>query len=349
MAGEVNEDQVFRAAALSQCLDAAAQAGAGGHWAGGQVIAVVDQGQPAMSRKAGLQQVADVIRLAHEHALFAVTGDRQGVEFDGRGRGGKLCDGLIQQAALLQQTKRQRIGKGLALRVANQPASLPCATLYRAVGQRQGAFTVVVAIGEVALVHTAVGQLQAAFAMVAPVAELALVVAVVGAAVLAFAGQTALAKASAPDVAVGTLVAALAVKLMVAELAAVQIAIGALETAQAIELVIVKAAGEDVALGIGHHPLTVRFALSELALKASTAAPLQYAQAAVLTLAKFALVVEVRAAQVPFAARQAVCKLAFITAAIGVGVNALAVELAVLELPLVVTAITVIQPALTLQ
>ncbi len=93
----------------------------------------------------------------------------------------------------------------------------------------------------------------------------------------------------------------------------------------------------------------MRLAALELSLKAATAEPLQRPWAVVLALAKFAPVVEVFAIEMPLTAGQALYKLAFVAAAIGVGVNALAVELTVFELPLVMTAITVIQPALTLQ
>ena len=88
VAGQVDKDQVFLAAAFGQGLNAAAQAGAGGQRAIRQVVAVVDQGDTAVGGEALLQQVADVVGLAHKYALLAIAGQGQGVEFDGWGRGG---------------------------------------------------------------------------------------------------------------------------------------------------------------------------------------------------------------------------------------------------------------------
>ena len=88
MAGQVDKDQVFLAAAFGQSLDAATEAGAGGQRAIRQVVAVVDQGDTAVGCEALVQQVADVVGFAHKYALLAIAGQGQGVEFDGWGRGG---------------------------------------------------------------------------------------------------------------------------------------------------------------------------------------------------------------------------------------------------------------------
>ncbi|MNN04157.1 hypothetical protein D3C81_1168740 [compost metagenome] len=77
--GQVDEQQVFRAAAFGQRLRGTTQVLAGGHRPVAEVVTVVDQADLAISAKARVEHVSDVVGFAQEHALFAVAAEGQRV------------------------------------------------------------------------------------------------------------------------------------------------------------------------------------------------------------------------------------------------------------------------------
>ncbi|MNV78145.1 hypothetical protein D3C71_1716180 [compost metagenome] len=84
MAGQVDEQQVFRAAAFGQGQGGAAQVLAGGHRPVTEVFAMIDQADLAVGAEAAGEHVADVVGLTQEYALFAITAQCQAVQLDRR-------------------------------------------------------------------------------------------------------------------------------------------------------------------------------------------------------------------------------------------------------------------------
>ncbi|MNV99278.1 hypothetical protein D3C71_1946220 [compost metagenome] len=82
VAGQVDENQVFRTAALSQGLGGARQVFPGSHRPVGEVVAVVDQTELPLGTETAGQHLADEVGFAQEHALLAITGQGQAVQFD---------------------------------------------------------------------------------------------------------------------------------------------------------------------------------------------------------------------------------------------------------------------------
>ncbi|MNH29461.1 hypothetical protein D3C79_896930 [compost metagenome] len=109
MAGQVDEQQVFGAATLGQGLRRPGKVLAGGQRAVIQMVAVIDQRDLAYRAKAALEQVADIVGFAQKHALLAVAGKGQAVQFDFRRRGRHFGQGLFQQATLIEQGQLQWI------------------------------------------------------------------------------------------------------------------------------------------------------------------------------------------------------------------------------------------------
>ena len=107
MAGEVDEHQVFGAAALCQGGGGAGQVLACGHGACGHVVAVVDQRDLATRAKAHLEHVADVVGFAQEYALLAIAGHYQAIQLDRWRRAWYPSQCLVQQPALVEQSQVQ--------------------------------------------------------------------------------------------------------------------------------------------------------------------------------------------------------------------------------------------------
>ncbi|MNF73965.1 hypothetical protein D3C84_559850 [compost metagenome] len=84
VAGQVDEDQVFRATALGQGKRGAAQVFPGGHRPVAEVVAMIDQADLAVGAEAAGEHVADVVGLTQEHALLAITAQCQAVQLDRR-------------------------------------------------------------------------------------------------------------------------------------------------------------------------------------------------------------------------------------------------------------------------
>ena len=119
VAGQVDEDQVFRPAAFGQGAHGAGQAFPGSQRAVAEVVAVVDQANHATSGETLAEQVAGVIGLAQEHALAAIAAQAQGMSSLARRRGRDLAQFFVEQATLGQQADFQSVGQGLAGGVAD--------------------------------------------------------------------------------------------------------------------------------------------------------------------------------------------------------------------------------------
>src|SRR5450830_94873 len=324
MAGQVDEDQVFRPAALGQGLGGAAQVLAGGHRAIAKVVAMVHQADLAIGAEAGGEHLVDVIGLAHEDALLAVAGQHQAVEFDGRSRGRHGGQGFFQQRALGQQAKLQQIGQQLAVGIADP-----------------------LAVGPGAALHAAVAQGQMTVAVEAPLAELTTVMAAVDADQLALAVEHAFLEFTDPDIAIGVFVAALAIQLVALEAAGILVAVGAVEGADPFQLTIDEVASEQVAVGIAALALAVGLAVGELALVLAAVFQFQVAEAGVLVVLEFATVGHARFFERAFAVAPALLEAAGVVTVVH-GQGALAVEQALLELALVDLAIATMPLAVAL-
>src|SRR5450830_258604 len=347
MAGQVDEDQVFRPAALGQGLGGAAQVLAGGHRAIAKVVAMVHQADLAIGAEAGGEHLVDVIGLAHEDALLAVAGQHQAVEFDGRSRGRHGGQGFFQQRALGQQAELQQIGQQLAVGIADPLAVGPGAALHAAVGQGQAATTVVGVAGEFADIDAAVAQGQMALAVEAPLAELTAIVAAVDADQLALAVEHAFLEFTDPDIAIGVFVAALAIQLVALETAGILVAVGAVEGTDPFQLTVDEVAGEQVAVGVATLALAVGLAVGEFGLVLAAVFQFQMAEARVLVVLAFAAVGHAGFFERAFAIAPALLEAAGVVAVVH-GQGALAVEQALLELALVDLAIAAMPLAVAL-
>ncbi|CRM68493.1 hypothetical protein [Pseudomonas sp. 22 E 5] len=332
---------------------------------------MVDQADLPARAEARGKHVADVIGFAQEHALFAIAGQYQGVQLDGRRGRWHGGEGGIEQAALGQYADLQWVGQQLAIGVAHAHAVDPGAGLHGAVGEHQGAFALIAVAVETADIETAVGEVQAAFAAEAPFAELAHVVAAVHADQLAFAAERAFLELADPHVAVGVFITALAVELVLFELADIDIAVGTVEGAIAFKLAVDKTAAELVAAVVVALAFAVGFAVHELALVLAAVGQLQAAKAGILIVFEFAAighlplfegafavaspvletadVAAARRGQAAMAVEQALLELAFVDLAVAAMPFALAVPLAFVELAGVPTAVGVVHAALALQ
>src|SRR5690606_27983244 len=252
---------------------------------------------------------------AHEHALLAVTGQGQCIEFACRCRGGDRGDGLVEQLALLQQAQFEAVRQHPALFVTYQAPVLPGAGLTAALGQGQGALAVVLAAGEIPAVGAAIGQGKQAFAFVLPVGELAEITGAVVIGIFTGALHHPFDELAGPGLAASTLIAALAV-----------------------ELVVLKSAAELVAVGIDAHALALWLAFDELALETAAISHFQFAQAMKAVVEKFPLVALTALFKQPDAAEPVAFETAFVAAAIAVGQGALAMEHAFVKFTQVVLA-----------
>ena len=111
VAGQVDENQVFGAAAFSQGHGGAAHVFPGGHRAIDEVVAMVHQADLAKGAEAAGEHVGDVVGFAQEHALLAIAAEGQGVQLDGRSRGRHIAECVLQQAALGQQAEFEAVGE----------------------------------------------------------------------------------------------------------------------------------------------------------------------------------------------------------------------------------------------
>ncbi|MOA55799.1 hypothetical protein D3C78_1796520 [compost metagenome] len=82
VAGQVNENEIFRTAAFGQGLGGALKVFPGGHRPIGKMVAVVDQAYLPLGTEPAEQHLADEVGFAQENALLAIAGQRQAVEFD---------------------------------------------------------------------------------------------------------------------------------------------------------------------------------------------------------------------------------------------------------------------------
>ncbi|MNH07251.1 hypothetical protein D3C79_666410 [compost metagenome] len=83
MAGQVDEHQVFGAAALGQGARSPGQVFAGCQGPVLQMVTVIDQLDLTDSTEAALEQAADIIDFAQEYALIAITGQGQAIQLYG--------------------------------------------------------------------------------------------------------------------------------------------------------------------------------------------------------------------------------------------------------------------------
>src|SRR5690606_8996657 len=275
---------------------------------------------------------------AHEHALLAVTGQGQCIEFACRCRGGDRGDGLVEQLALLQQAQFEAVRQHPALFVTYQAPVLPGAGLTAALGQGQGALAVVLAAGEIPAVGAAIGQGKQAFAFVLPVGELAEITGAVVIGIFTGALHHPFDELAGPGLAASTLIAALAVELVVLKSAAVVVAICILVAALAVEQTLGEYAAELVAVGIDAHALALWLAFDELALETAAISHFQFAQAMKAVVEKFPLVALTALFKQPDAAEPVAFETAFVAAAIAVGQGALAMEHAFVKFTQVVLA-----------
>ncbi|MNS74501.1 hypothetical protein D3C72_1079790 [compost metagenome] len=211
VAGQVDENQIFRAAAFGQGQGRATQVFPGGHWSVAKVIAMVHQTDLAEGAEAAGEHVGDVVGFAQEHALLAVAAEGQGVQLNRRGRGGHVAQCLFEQAALGQQAEFEGVGQQLAIGITHTLAIDPGAAEHGTVGQHQSAASRIRVAVELTNVETAVCKVQATLATEAPVVEVTDVMAAVGTDQLALAIERTFLELPQPDIAVSVFVAALAV------------------------------------------------------------------------------------------------------------------------------------------
>src|SRR5690606_11149149 len=337
VAGEVHEQQVFRAAAFGQCLDGPCQVLAGGQRPVSEVVAMVDQADLAVGGKALGQQPRDVVGLTEEHALLAVTGKGQAVQLGGRGRSGQGGDGPVEQRALFQQGDLQRVRQRLAIFVVGAPALVPGATLQGAIAQGQLPLPIETTLPELAHIAATIGEVQAALAVIAPVLEPAAAVAAVAVHVLASASQPAFLEAADPGIAFGILVAALDMKLIVLEQAAVPRAIMPGARARTFEQTAFEVAAV-LSLGVATGAFALRQALDELAVVDDSIFLPQGAVTVIEAVAKCALVAHALLVVAALAVEAALAELPFEATAIGEAETPLAVEQAVAEFAFVAVA-----------
>ncbi len=158
VAGQVNEHQVFRAGALGECLHRAGDGFTRRHRPVIHVIAMIDQADLPDGTEARLEQIAHVVRLAHEHALLAVATHDQRVQLGGGCRRRHCCQCLVQQRTLDQQPGFKWIRQQFAFGITDPLAVGPDAALLLAIGGNQHAVALVGVIGELADVAAAIGQ-----------------------------------------------------------------------------------------------------------------------------------------------------------------------------------------------
>ncbi|MNX84071.1 hypothetical protein D3C86_1158540 [compost metagenome] len=111
VAGQVDENQVFRTAAFGQRQGSAAQVFPGSHRAVGEVVTMVHQADLAKGAKTGGEHVGDVVGFAQKHALLAITPQGQRIQLHRRRRVWNVGQRCVEQAALGQQAELQGVGQ----------------------------------------------------------------------------------------------------------------------------------------------------------------------------------------------------------------------------------------------